>query len=138
MMKEKEEMIEKMEMADKYFNCSDRERIAFELGIKLGALFHQFIGTPVSPHNIDILEKSIENTTESQAFVKSAEVNIKPSGSGDEDDENMGPFDYTTLTEDMIEAEVVIEYDGLRAVGEMRYVEEMNYPLMYIKEIDEI
>ncbi|MEF8873179.1 MAG: dihydroneopterin aldolase family protein [Candidatus Thermoplasmatota archaeon] len=137
-MKEKEEIIEKMEMADKYFNCSDRERIAFEVGIKLGALFHQFIGTPVSPHNIDILEKSIENTTESQAFVKSAEVNIKPSGSGDEDDENMGPFDYTTLTEDMIEAEVVIEYDGLRAVGEMRYVEEMNYPLMYIKEIDEI
>lgn len=137
-MKEKEEMNEKMEMADKYFNCSDRERIAFELGIKLGALFHQFIGTPVSPHNIDILEKSIENTTESQAFVKSAEVNIKPGGSGDEDDENMGPFDYTTLTEDMIEAKVVIEYDGLRAVGEMRYMEEMDYPLMYVKKIDEI
>ncbi len=138
MTKEKDEMFEKMEKADKYFNCTDRERVAFELGIKLGALFHQFIGTPVSSHNMEILEKAIENTTESQAYVRSAEVEIKPSGSEGEEHGNMGPFDYTTLTGDMIEAEVVIEYRGLKAVGHMEYIDEMDYPLMYVKEIKKL
>ncbi len=120
--------------AEKYFDCTDRERIAFELGIKLGALFHQFIGTPVSPKNIDILKKAMKNTIESQAFVVFAEVDINPSQSRSEDDR--GPFDYTTLREDMIEAKVVVEYKGLRALGRMEYVEKMDYPLMFIEKIE--
>lgn len=132
---EDDDAMEKMEMAEMYFDCTDRERISFELGIKLGALFHQFIGTPVSSHNIEVLAKAIEKTTESQAFVESAEVKLKPPGSKGEP---IGPFDYTTLTGDMIEAEVVIEYRGLRAVGKMEYIEKMDYPLMYLEEIEEI
>lgn len=120
--------------AERYFDCTDRERIAFELGIKLGALFHQFIGTPVSPKNIGILEEAMKNTVESQAFVVSAQVEIDPYGS--EDKEDLGPFDYTTLTADMIETKVVVEYKDLRAVGTMRYVDEMDYPLMFINEIE--
>lgn len=122
---------EKIKEADKYFNCSDKERTAFELGIKLGALFHQFIGSPVSSKNIHVLEEAMEKTTESQAFVKSASVTIDPEGN---DDSKMGPFDYKTLQEDMLEAEIVVEYDGITAVGEMRYIDELEYPLMYLKE----
>ncbi|MEF8834763.1 MAG: dihydroneopterin aldolase family protein [Candidatus Thermoplasmatota archaeon] len=127
-------MDEKILEAERYFECTDSQRISFELGIKLGALFHQFIGTPVSSKNIDKLERAIERTTESQAFVKSAEVKIKPEKSSSED---KGPFDYTTLTGDMIEAKIEVEYKDIRAVGKMEYIEKMNYPLMYLESIEE-
>jgi len=133
MKERKESMDEKILEAEKYFDCTDDQRISFELGIKLGALFHQFIGTPVSSKNIDNLERAMESTTESQAFVKSAEVNIKPAKSSCGKN---GPFDYTTLTGDMIEAKVEVEFKGIRAIGKMGYVEKMNYPLMYLESIE--
>lgn len=122
---------EEIKEAEKYFDCNDKERTAFELGIKLGALFHQFIGSPVSSKNINVLEKAMEKTIESQAFVKSASVTVHPEGN---DNSKMGPFDYKTLQEDMLEAEIVVEYDGIEAVGEMKYIDELKYPLMYLKE----
>lgn len=130
----KDRMDEKILEAEKYFDCTDSQRISFELGIKLGALFHQFIGAPVSSKNIDNLEKAMERTTESQAFVKSAQVKIKTGGSSSEDE---GPFDYTTLTEDMIEARIEVGFKDIKAVGKMEYIEKMNYPLMYLESIDE-
>jgi len=134
MEKTKDKMDEKILEAERYFDCTDSQRISFELGIKLGALFHQFVGTPVSSKNIEKLEKAMESTTESQAFVKSAEVNIKPGRSSRYDE---GPFDYTTLTGDMIKAKVEVEYKGINAVGKMEYIEKMNYPLMYLESIEE-
>jgi len=128
----KDRMDEKMLEAEKYFNCTDDQRTSFELGIKLGALFHQFVGTPVSSKNIENLERAMEDTTESQAFVKSAEVEIKSTKSSSDDN---GPFDYTTLTGDMIKAKIEVEYKGIQAVGKMEYMEKMNYPLMYLESI---
>lgn len=130
----KDKMDEKILEAEKYFKCTDDQRISFELGIKLGALFHQFIGTPVSSKNIKKLESAIESTTESQAFVKSAEVSIRPEKSSNNED---GPFDYTTLTGDMIEAKVEVKYKDMKAIGMMKYIENMNYPLMYVESIEE-
>lgn len=120
------------EKADKFFNCTKRERAAFELGIKLGALFHQFIGSPISEENVDILERAMEKTSERQAFVKSTEVKIDLRRNGKDKE---GIFNYTTLTEDMITARVEIEFEGITAVGILEYVDELKYPLMYIEEI---
>ncbi len=122
------------EEADSYFNCTDRERAAFELGIKLGALFHQFIGTPVSKKNIDILRKAMEKTTERQAFVKKAKIHIIPRGL--EGRAKSAFFDYTTLSGDMLEAAVDVEYKGVTAAGRLKYMEKLDYPLMYIEYID--
>jgi hypothetical protein len=33
---------------------------------------------------------------------------------------------------------LVIEVEGVRAVAEMRYVAELRYPLMFVKEISEV
>ncbi len=126
-----EKMDNKMAEGEKYFDCTDEQRVSFELGIKLGALFHQFVGTPVSSKNIEKLEGAMESTTESQAFVKKAEVSIKPEARSDISD--LGPFDYTTLTGKMIEAEIKVEYEGITAEGKMEFIEEMDYPLMYIE-----
>ncbi len=38
-----------MDIDEKYFkNISNRERAIFEGAITMGALFHQFVGTPVN------------------------------------------------------------------------------------------
>ncbi len=38
-----------MDVNEKYFsNITARERAIFEGGISMGALFHQFVGTPVN------------------------------------------------------------------------------------------
>ena len=38
---------------------NDRDRAVFEAGIKLGALYHQFVGTPISVDTIDNLARTI-------------------------------------------------------------------------------
>ncbi len=127
-------MIEDEIKAEKYFKCTDKERASFELGIKLGALFHQFVGAPVSSKNINILEKAIEKTTERQIFVKKAEVRIIPKGL---DKRKESVFhDYTTLTGEMLDAKVEVDYKGIKAVGRLKYIEELDYPLMFLESID--
>ena len=50
-----------MDTKEKYFsNISDRERAIFEGAISMGALFHQFVGTPFNKTNIPSLEKAME------------------------------------------------------------------------------
>jgi len=58
------------ELAANYFNCSERERAVFEAGIKLGTIYHQFVGTPVAAANVEILERAIEDGVRVQPFVK--------------------------------------------------------------------
>ncbi|MEM0330334.1 MAG: dihydroneopterin aldolase family protein, partial [Archaeoglobaceae archaeon] len=49
---------------------------SFEAGIKLGALFHQFIGAPVSEKNAEILERAMESCLKLQPYVIEAKVSI--------------------------------------------------------------
>jgi len=122
------------ELAAKYFNCSPRERAVFEAGIKLGTIYHQFVGTPVCAANADILEKAMEDGVRVQPFVKDIRVRIDRSALRRKRDE----FDYQTLTGNMLDVTLVIQVEGVRAVAEMRYVNELRYPLMFVKEISEV
>lgn len=133
-------MVEKMdkkadmeeELVDEYFNCSDKERAAFELGIKFGTLFHQFVGTPVGEENKDSLQKAIEEAIERQAYVRSTEVDISLN-----DSDQKGPFSYETLKGEMIEADILLEFKEIEALGKIGYIEEMDYPLMFIENIEQ-
>ncbi|MGC8598312.1 MAG: dihydroneopterin aldolase family protein [Thermoplasmata archaeon] len=117
--------------AKKYFNCNDRERAVFEAGIKLGTIYHQFVGTPISKDNVEALERSIEESIKVQPFVKDVKVRIRR----DRIRKKKGLYKYLTLTGDMLDVEVVVQYNNVEAVCYLRYIEEMNYPLMYIGEI---
>ena len=55
---------------------TNREIAAFEAGIKLGALYHQFVGSPVSPKTADSLERAIEESISLQPYVRSVDVRI--------------------------------------------------------------
>lgn len=118
-------------MADRYFNCTDSERAAFEAGIKLGTVYHQFVGTPLSKDNVDVLEKSIAEGAKVQPFVKDAHVKIDRSRLREKSTE----FDYLTLTGDMLDVKLTIKFKDVEVICEMRHIQEMDYPLMYIKKV---
>lgn len=123
-----------MDPAEKYFNCTDRERAAFEAGIKLGTIYHEFVGSPVSSSNVDALEKAIEEGTKVQPFVTDVKVKI---------DRKMlrkkrSEYDYLTLMGNMLDIQLKIRYKSAEAICALRYIREINYPLMYVREIRDV
>jgi hypothetical protein len=121
----------KMDAADKYFNCTDSERAAFEAGIKLGTVYHQFVGAPISQNNVEVMESAIAEGAKVQPFVKDAKVNIDRSRLREKSTE----FDYITLTGDMLDVHLVIKFKNVELTCEMKHISEMDYPLMYVKEV---
>ncbi|MCJ2531352.1 MAG: dihydroneopterin aldolase family protein [Candidatus Thermoplasmatota archaeon] len=113
-----------------YFECTDAERAAFEAGIKLGSLFHQYVGAPVSPENAESLAHTIEEGTRLQPFVENVRVRIDPTRGGTE-----GSFPYRPLTGEMLDVEVRIHYGEAAALAALRYERELRYPLMRIREM---
>jgi hypothetical protein len=115
---------------DAYFAGSDRDRAAFEAGIKLGSIFHQFIGTPLTRSTAGDLERAIEAGVRVQPCVEDVRVRIDRKRL-----KSRGPYKYASLAEDMITAEVAIRVGRSRALGILRYVPELDYPLMYLKAV---
>jgi hypothetical protein len=122
-----------MDKARQYFNCNARERACFEAGIKLATVYHQFVGTPVSMENVETLERAIEKGVKIQPFVKEVTVKIDRTRLREKSDE----YDYLTLTGSMLHVLLKIVYENVEVIAEMRYIKEMDYPLMMIKEIRE-
>jgi len=113
-----------------YFAGTERDRAAFEAGIKLGSILHQYVGTPLAASSVESLERAIEAATRVQPLVESVRVRI------DRDRLRVrGPYRYGTLTEDLLDVEVTIRVGSERAVGVLRYVPELDYPLMYLNDI---
>lgn len=117
--------------ASKYFLCSNQERAIFEAGIKLGSIYHQYTGIPVNESNVELLEKAIERAVKVQPFVEDVRISIDREKVG----KNQSSYKYKTLTGDMMDVSVIINYDGSRVEGEMHYVAEMEYPLMTFRVI---
>ena len=121
----------KKDRAKKYFRCSPAERAAFEAGIKLGSVYHQFVGTPLSLENVEYLERAIEESMKVQPFVKSVKVRIDRSRIR----KKQGFYKYLTLRGEMLNIDLEVQYEDKIAVCKLEYIEELDYPLMYIKEI---
>ena len=117
----------------RYFNCTDRERALFEAGIKLGTVYHQFVGTPVSKANADCVEKAIEESARIQPFVEDVKVHIDRSTLR----EKKGPYDYYTLTGVMLQVYIRVRYGKSVVEAEMRRIKELSYPLMYVTFVGE-
>jgi hypothetical protein len=123
-----------MDIEDKYFkNISSRERAIFEGAITMGALFHQFVGTPVNSESAETLEKSIKEAMELQPCIEKVEVQINREIL----EEAKSEFNYVSLNGDMINIQVVSKYRGKKAVLRMEYIEDLKYPLMYVEDVDE-
>jgi len=98
----------------------------------MGALFHQFDGTPVNLKSVESLENAIKEAMELQPCVDKVEVIINREML--EDIENK--FEYTSLNGNMLDVRVVSVYRGSKAVIRMKFIEELEYPLMYLEEVE--
>ncbi|PSP96704.1 hypothetical protein BRC94_11790 [Halobacteriales archaeon QS_5_70_17] len=108
--------------------ATDREAACFEAGVKFGALYHQFAGTPVSPASAPTLERAIEDAIENQPFCASVSVDIL----ADRLDTTHG---YDELTGEYMEVTVRVEYEGCLVETEMAM--EDGYPLMRVVDVTE-
>jgi hypothetical protein len=114
----------------RYFAGTDRDRAAFEAGIKLGSILHQFMGVPLTRTNATSLEQAIEAAVRVQPLVEDVKVKI--------DRKRLrlrGPYRYGILTEDLLHVDVTVRVGTSKAVGVLRYVPKLDYPLMYLKDI---
>jgi hypothetical protein len=108
----------------------DRELAVFEAGIKLGALYHQWVGTPISRQSAASVETAIEKAVILQPFVE--EITIKLNRNLMTENR----FGYSELSGLMFDAEIVtrVGFSYCRA----RLSPDKGYPFMQIVECDEI
>ncbi len=101
-----------------------RETAAFEAGIKLGAIYHQFVGSPVSTETAECLEVAMEESISLQPHVRSVSVKIN------RDMLVRNVFGYGELAGKMIKALVEIDYEGAVVRAKLEYDPEKDYPMM--------
>jgi hypothetical protein len=118
-------------------NLSSRERACFETGIKMGALYHILCGIPISSDEkiISSIENGIEAAISCQPFVKSVKIKL-------EKNKIVGnkstAFDYDEITGKIIRAELIIKYEDVEVLAKIDWIEDMQYPLMFIEKITKI
>jgi hypothetical protein len=108
----------------------NRVQAVFEAGIKLGALYHQWVGTPLSRRSAASIESAIEQAVILQPFVEEITVRLDRNLMT----ENM--FGYSELSGLMFDAEIVTRVGF--AYCRARLAPKDGYPLMQIMECNEI
>lgn len=106
---------------------TDRDRACFEAGITLGALYHQFSGTPVSEASRPALERAIEESFVQQIGVESLDVAIT------DIEANTTRFGYAELEGPMLDVDVVVEADGVEVEAGLELTD--GYPMMGIETV---
>lgn len=114
---------------------SDRDRAIFEGAITLGAIYHQFSGTPIVKREgvLTALEKAIESTMSCQPYIEKVEIKIDrmKAKSG------AHPYDYGELSGKNTKIKVISRYGNTRAYFGIRFLPRLNFPLAYIEKIEE-
>ncbi len=112
---------------------SGREALLFEAGIKLGGVFHQYLGIPVSPRTSRALARAIEAAVGLQPYVRSVRVRLDPAAGGPV---GRGRFAYRYLTAEMLDVTVDLG-DGTTSVrARLRHRADLRYPLMSVERAD--
>ncbi len=109
---------------------TDRERAIFEAGIKLGALYHQWVGTPIAQETATSVESAIEKAVILQPFVEEITVNL------DHSLMKKNVFGYSELSGLMFDVEIVTRVGF--CICRATLTPENGYPLMRILECHEI
>ncbi|KAF1078371.1 dihydroneopterin aldolase family protein [Methanogenium sp. MK-MG] len=105
----------------------DDIQAAFEAGIKLGALYHQWVGTPISPDTAKSVETAIANAVALQPCVDAVSVTINTEMM------EINPFGYSELAGKMLEVEIQTTAGDATCTAALKY--DGEYPLMEILDI---
>ena len=105
------------------------ERACFEVGIKFGSLYHQFVGTPVSPQSAASLEAAMAESIANQPYCTAIEVSIDRDLLAASIDPQHG---YTEVTGAMLECRIEVNVDSASAIATIEEVD--GYPEMRLEE----
>ena len=110
--------------------ATDREQAIFEAAIKLGALYHQWVGTPISRSSAASVETAIEKAVILQPFVEEITVRL------DRNRMTENIYGYSELSGLMFDVEIItrVGFSYCRA----RLAPHDGYPLMQIVECHEV
>lgn len=124
-------MNDKKNKMDEYFkNLTDRERAIFEGGISMGALYHQFVGTPI---NLDTC-KSLEDAIAQSIMLQPAVIDVVVKLDKQMIKDATIVSTYTSLEGKMLNIEITTKINEEIITTCISYNEELDYPLMYIKD----
>ena len=108
-----------------------REALIFEAGVKLGGVFHQYLGIPVARSSARALARVIEEAVKLQPFVEGIRVRIDPERGGRA---GRGRFGYRYLTAEMLDVSVTLRDGPHRVRARLAYRPDLRYPLMRIEQ----
>jgi hypothetical protein len=121
--------------AESYFDrrMTERERAVFEAGIALGSMYHQFVGTPVAADErvVRSLERAIERSAMLQPYRKEVKASIRREGLK----RGRHMYDYGGLRAEDMELLVKVEFGRASVTARMKYIPELDYPLMYVESV---
>ncbi len=106
-----------------------REALLFEAGVKLGGVFHQYLGMPVSTTTAQGLARTIESAVRLQPFVTDVHVAIDPSQGAEA---GTGRFAYRYLSPEMLVVEVTLQDGPTTVVARLEHRADLAYPLMSV------
>jgi len=113
-------------------SLTSREALLFEAGIKLGGVFHQYLGIPVSARTVPSLVRAIEDALRLQPFVRAARVRIDVRRGGPV---GRGRFAYRYLTAEMLDVTVTLEDEGVEVEARLAHRPDLNYVLMSVEQV---
>jgi dihydroneopterin aldolase len=111
---------------------SRREVLLFEAGIKLGGVFHQYLGIPITSKTAGSLARTIENAVGLQPYVRSVRVAIDPRRAGPI---GRGRYAYRYLTAEMLDVTVELVDGPVSVEARLSHRPDLNYPLMSVVRV---
>jgi hypothetical protein len=75
----------------------------------------------------------MEESLKLQPAIEDVDVTIR----FDKLEQSMTEFEYTSLTGDMLDVKIYTKVENVKATIRIEFIEELNYPLMYVEDITE-
>ncbi|MFZ1023479.1 MAG: dihydroneopterin aldolase family protein [Thermoplasmata archaeon] len=113
-------------------SLTEREALVFEAGVKLGGVFHQYLGIPVTSRTAAGLARSVARAIGLQPFVVTARVQIDPKRGPPI---GRGRFAYRYLTAEMLYVRVTLRDGPVEVIAELRHRPELRYSLMNVTHV---
>lgn len=114
-------------------SLAPHEALLFEAGVKLGGVFHQYLGIPVSPRTARALARTIESAVALQPFVRRVRVRVDPRRAGPV---GRPPFAYRYLSAEMLDVTVELADGPWEVTARLAFRPDLNYPLMRVERAD--
>jgi dihydroneopterin aldolase len=111
---------------------SARETLLFEAGIKLGGVFHQYLGIPVSSATAPALARAIESAVALQPFVRQVRVRVRPDRGPPL---GRGRYAYRYLAPEMLEVTVALTDGKVGVEARMEHRPDLRYTLMRVVRV---